>query len=147
MIGCLRTCVRKQPIIALYFKFDNLKAWASAHPDRLPCPHEECLCWVHSELWTDNVDAQADLSLWVALSLLVLSSHSSYFYFIQFYFFLNLLKYLWWYKLFLFPKVEALHFIIISEYDQKIPQSLAADNPMALRERATQPSWDTRKTN
>ena len=32
MIGCLRTCVRKQPIIALYFEFEtvlmfyNLKA-------------------------------------------------------------------------------------------------------------------------
>ena len=23
MIGCLRTCVRKQPIIALYFEFEN----------------------------------------------------------------------------------------------------------------------------
>ena len=33
MIGCLRTCVRKQPIIALYFEFENelkfynLEAW------------------------------------------------------------------------------------------------------------------------
>ena len=33
MIGCLRTCVRKQPIIGLYFesetvlKFYNLEAW------------------------------------------------------------------------------------------------------------------------
>ena len=23
MIGCLRTCVRKQPIISLYFEFEN----------------------------------------------------------------------------------------------------------------------------
>ena len=23
MIGCLRTCVRKQPIVALYFKFET----------------------------------------------------------------------------------------------------------------------------
>ena len=34
-----------------------------------------------------------------------------------------------------------------SEYDQEIPQSQTADNPMALRERATQQSQDTRKTN
>ena len=36
MIGCLRTCVRKQPIIALYFmsenelQFYNLEAWFQA---------------------------------------------------------------------------------------------------------------------
>ena len=36
MIGCLRTCVRKQPIIALYFEFENelkfynLEAWESS---------------------------------------------------------------------------------------------------------------------
>ena len=36
---------------------------------------------------------------------------------------------------------------IVSEYDQKIPQSQTADNPKAPRERATQPSRDTRKTN
>ena len=34
-----------------------------------------------------------------------------------------------------------------SEYDQEIPQSQPADNPMATRGRATQPSPDTRKTN
>ena len=34
-----------------------------------------------------------------------------------------------------------------SEYDQDIPQSQTADNPMAPRGRATQPSRDTRKTN
>ena len=34
-----------------------------------------------------------------------------------------------------------------SEYDQEIPQSQLADNPMARRGRATQPSQDTRKTN
>ena len=33
------------------------------------------------------------------------------------------------------------------EYDQEIPQSQTADNPMALRGRATQQSPDTRKTN
>ena len=27
MIGCLRTRVHKQPIIALYFEFYNLEAW------------------------------------------------------------------------------------------------------------------------
>ena len=36
---------------------------------------------------------------------------------------------------------------IVSEYDQGIPQSQTADNPMAPRGRATQPSRDTRKTN
>ena len=36
---------------------------------------------------------------------------------------------------------------IVSEYDQKIPQSQTADNPMAQRGRAAQPSPDTRKTN
>ena len=36
---------------------------------------------------------------------------------------------------------------IVSEYDQEIPQSQTADNPMAPRGRATQPSRGTRKTN
>ena len=34
-----------------------------------------------------------------------------------------------------------------SEYDQKIPQSQTADNPVAPRGRAAQPSRDIRKTN
>ena len=36
---------------------------------------------------------------------------------------------------------------VVSEYDQEIPQSQTTDNPMAPRERAAQPSRDTRKTN
>ena len=36
---------------------------------------------------------------------------------------------------------------IVSEYDQEIPQSQTADNPVAPRGRAAQPSRDTRKTN
>ena len=36
---------------------------------------------------------------------------------------------------------------IVSEYDQEIPQSQTADNPMAPRGRAAQPPQDTRKTN
>ena len=36
---------------------------------------------------------------------------------------------------------------IVSEYDLEIPQSQTADNPMASRGRAAQPSRDTRKTN
>ena len=36
---------------------------------------------------------------------------------------------------------------IVSEYDQEIPQSQTADNPVAQRGRAAQPSRDTRKTN
>ena len=34
---------------------------------------------------------------------------------------------------------------IVSEYDQEIPQLQTADNPMAPRGRATQPSRDTRE--
>ena len=36
---------------------------------------------------------------------------------------------------------------IVSEYDQEIPQSQTADNPIAPQGRAAQPSRDTRKTN
>ena len=36
---------------------------------------------------------------------------------------------------------------IVCEYDQELPQLQTADKPTALRERATQPSRDTRKTN
>ena len=36
---------------------------------------------------------------------------------------------------------------IVSEYDQEIPHSQTADNPVAPRGRAAQPSQDTRKTN
>ena len=34
-----------------------------------------------------------------------------------------------------------------SEYDQEIPQSQTADNPVVPRGRAAQPPRDTRKTN
>ena len=34
---------------------------------------------------------------------------------------------------------------IVSEYDQEIPQSQTADNPVVPRGRAAQPSQDTRK--
>ena len=36
---------------------------------------------------------------------------------------------------------------IVNVYDQEIPQSQTADNPVAPRGRAAQPSQDTRKTN
>ena len=36
---------------------------------------------------------------------------------------------------------------MVSEYDQEIPQSQTADNPVAPQGRAAQPSRDTRKTN
>ena len=36
---------------------------------------------------------------------------------------------------------------IVNEYDQEIPQSQTADNPVAPQGRAAQPSQDTRKTN
>ena len=35
---------------------------------------------------------------------------------------------------------------IVSEYDQEIPLSQTADNPVASQGRAAQPSRDTRKT-
>ena len=35
---------------------------------------------------------------------------------------------------------------IVNEYDQEIPQSQTADNPVARRGRAAQPSRDTKKT-
>ena len=43
--------------------------------------------------------------------------------------------------------VTSHHFLpnIVSEYDQEIPQSQTADNPMAPRGRAAQPSRDTRR--
>ena len=45
-----------------------------------------------------------------------------------------------------FPKlIDTLK--IVSEYDQEIPQSQTADNPVAPRGRAAQPSRDTRKIN
>ena len=36
---------------------------------------------------------------------------------------------------------------IVSEYDREIPQSQTADNSLAPRGRAAQPSQDTKKTN
>ena len=42
---------------------------------------------------------------------------------------------------------NASFFRIVSEYDQQIPQSQTADNPVAPRGRAAQPSQDTKKTN
>ena len=45
------------------------------------------------------------------------------------------------------PTYNNILFIIVSEYDQEIPQSQTADNPVAPRGRDTQPSRDTRKTN
>ena len=36
---------------------------------------------------------------------------------------------------------------IVSEYDQEIPQSQTADNPVAPRGRVAQPSRDSRRTN
>ena len=43
--------------------------------------------------------------------------------------------------------VQNLCLKIVSEYDQEIPQSQAADIPVASRGRAAQSSRDTRKTN
>ena len=37
--------------------------------------------------------------------------------------------------------------IVVSEYDQEIPQPQTTDNPVAPRGRAAQPSRDTRRTN
>ena len=51
------------------------------------------------------------------------------------------------YKMQNFQKEPAVLAKIVSEYDQEIPQSQTADNPVASRGRAAQPSRDTRKTN
>ena len=45
------------------------------------------------------------------------------------------------------PAIKADEVFINSEYDQEIPQSQTADNPVAPQGRAAQPSRDTRKTN
>ena len=44
-------------------------------------------------------------------------------------------------------KVLHVYLKIVNEYDQEIPQSQTADNPVAPRGRAVQPSQNTRKTN
>ena len=44
-------------------------------------------------------------------------------------------------------KADSVLLKIVSEYVQEIPQTQTADNPMAPRGRAAQPSRDTRKTN
>ena len=49
--------------------------------------------------------------------------------------------------LLLFENKQCIFSKIVSEYDQEIPQSQTADNPVAPRGRAAQPSRDTRKTN
>ena len=46
-----------------------------------------------------------------------------------------------------FYKIYIFKAKIVSEYDQEIPQSQTADNPVASRGRAAQPSRDARKTN
>ena len=46
----------------------------------------------------------------------------------------------------IWTKVAAL-WKLVNEYDQEIPQSQTADNPVAPRGRAAQPSRDTKKTN
>ena len=51
------------------------------------------------------------------------------------------------------PPAESLYLLlsssskIVSEYDQKIPQSQTADNPVASGGRAAHPSRDTMRTN
>ena len=56
---------------------------------------------------------------------------------------INTLDLLGWVKM---SDIEIVQ-IIVSEYDQEKPQSQTADNHVASRGRATQPSRDTRKTN
>ena len=47
----------------------------------------------------------------------------------------------------LIKRILPIYLKIVREYDQEIPQSQTADNPVAPRGRAAQPSRDTRKTN
>ena len=53
---------------------------------------------------------------------------------------------LWWNKESQIVRAKETSKIVI-EYDQEIPQSQTADNPMAPWGRAIQPSGDTAKTN
>ena len=48
---------------------------------------------------------------------------------------------------FIFTQTMKFELKIVREYDQEIPQSQTADNPVAPRGRAVQPSRDTRQTN
>ena len=52
-----------------------------------------------------------------------------------------------WVVFFIFVQILIEYLKIVSEYDQEIPQSQTADNPMGPRGRAAQPSRDTKKTN
>ena len=55
-----------------------------------------------------------------------------------------------WLKFKEVPNAGIVKFIpskVVREYDQEIPQSQTANNPMASRGRVTQPSRDTRKSN
>ena len=47
----------------------------------------------------------------------------------------------------IYKVMSQLYLRMVSEYDQELPQSQTADNPMAPRGRAAQPSRDTKKTN
>ena len=47
-------------------------------------------------------------------------------------------------KIFMFSRYM---YKIVSEYDQEIPQSQTVDKPIVPLGRATQQSWETRKTN
>ena len=49
--------------------------------------------------------------------------------------------------IYFYEKARQSRLRIVSEYDQEIPQSQTADNPVAPRGRAARPSRDTRKTN
>ena len=51
------------------------------------------------------------------------------------------------FSIFALNLTKALSLKIVSEYDQEIPQLQTADNPVAPRGRAAQPTRDTRKTN
>ena len=48
---------------------------------------------------------------------------------------------------FVSEQITCIYTKIVSEYDQELPQSQTADNPVAPRGRAAQQSQDTRKTN
>ena len=50
MIGCLRTRVRKQPIIALYFEFETVLKFYNLRADRM-----WVLSWIQNVLHSDNV--------------------------------------------------------------------------------------------
>ena len=59
MIGCLRTRVRKQPIIAIYFEFENELMFLTSGPDP-PSSNFRFYLATETGLNHDNLDVAGD---------------------------------------------------------------------------------------